>query len=420
MDLEKYKRFKFFDVSTIHISGAETFETCRHPRNMFIPQIVLITTLTYLLLSSCVRTTEGHIFNVSCYLETVDILDGTTLNVYRLDSETALLYNTIWHQSDSNVAWHSYKINDTQNSDCYTFEVSQFSTTSIGWSLVETAPGYTLFVNGMQLSLEFECAVKDTQSDSRAFTTTIDFCLSMFGWNNNNNTNNNNNVTFYWESYPQELTLEITKYQDSSTVLYSNNFGVPKDDNAYDLNRTFEFTNVVNGCYTITFYENNFDNLESSLTDHSLYKILLNNNIIAYGGHFAVSESHSFCTNETNYCILPYQCQGINLSSLQIALAKPNSYKSFFNISLDYSSAYSRDCNGAFSCQESESNFILNDVESQCNGAYSCYGMYNAAQIFVPPDWFCSGYQSCTSNSFYFTVRGASSVSEWNLFWYVV
>lgn len=192
---------------------------------------------------------------------------------------------------------------------CYTFTLI-FSELNDQYELEYQRPWFNLWVNSIILTLPYQTFSYDD------LTTWIYICPSLFDLNNLDkklidSSDNNNKIKIEFETYPENLILQIltTESDDDGSILYENNFGKIAFDQFVLENNSLVFRNLTDGCYQIKMIDQLFDSLTSSLS-HAKYKLSTTDNIVInYGGYFGEEETNIFCTNNTNYCIVPYQCQ---------------------------------------------------------------------------------------------------------------
>ena len=96
------------------------------------------------------------------------------------------------------------------------------------------------------------------------------FCTNMFDDSNNNN----NVLTIEMETYPTDLILSISRvydyyygnYEDSTEeLLYQTTFEDTSFTWSNNYNQSLMFSNLYDGCYSITFYDELFDVFDSSI-----------------------------------------------------------------------------------------------------------------------------------------------------------
>ena len=366
---------------------------------------------------------NGYSFNISVYVTTPAWFHHA--NVYLYDAEGTSLLPTVFFlhgNTDTTEAFnYSEIVTNVNNTDCFTFEVTSY--TYFPYRIVDTT-SYQLFVNDIELTVGAQAEIQEYELQY-SYSTDLDFCLSMFDFEQTTNVSNKQ-INVIFDEYPQGLVLELESVTDTS-VVYTNNLETT-NDKAVNSNRSLLLTNIASDCYVLTLYDNDFNDMESSVTDHSLYKILLNSNsnetIVGYGGYFSTSESHTFCTSDNSYCIIPYECDGTALSGSEIAMSNPDSYKSYYGVILADKDVYtyvdelSISCNGKFSCQDSSFISTGGNLEAiyYCNGAYSCYNMTTQMQMYFQQiPFYCRGYKSCFDSIFRNSIGPDGT---WSLFWY--
>ena len=307
-----------------------------------------------------------------------------TGNTYKWQLTTS---NGELYDSDEFVTNGSYfEFESVVKADCYIFNITQLTKLNCedGPTFRYIHPQYQVFVNDVALTLEKQSF--DGSNGNRIMDVDqLYFCTDFFDFDFEFNINatdetdsdfNSNSITNANSSnkltldinlgyYPELLILEITDdiNDNYKSVVYSNHFlfsQISPDEEEYYTNKSLSF-DINDGCYTITFYDEYYVAVETSLA-HDPYTLTINDVLIGQGGYYGSFESHSFCTSFLYFCQTPYQCSGVSIPQSNL---DAYSYKSFANA--NSVSGYSN-CYGAYSCQ----NTPIDIVDLECRGAFSC------------------------------------------------
>ena len=225
------------------------------------------------------------------YTVSFDIFAGeypNWTNLYLENNSTGLNEITVDPLSipENTIAQYNVAI----DSSCFTFRLSTSSTDvieEVGSDIYTWQPSFALYLENSLLSLPNQTYSNVRQESSKVWTE-ISFCANI--------EDSNNTLEIKMEGYPSNLKLEITRFIDVSGVnnyiTYSNTFGLNGDFSTVDTiaNNNLKFKNMPDGCYTITFTDEYYDNgaIDISILNHIKYNVSINNNIVAFGGYYKV------------------------------------------------------------------------------------------------------------------------------------
>lgn len=391
-------------------------------------------------------------FNVSIFVVIGDYPANTRSSITSSDDESTYIYEDKYDDIDANftsgmLQYDSILIND----GCYIYKLESYEIESvvsqdsiINWQ----RPSYYLYLNNVQLTLNNQSHSMQRDTSSKNFETSLYFCTQMFSFseyntnltqnhsNSNSNNDNNNVLTITFESYPENLILQISSYD---TVLYENRFGELSTDNenVYLSNHTLQFSNlntsVNDGCFGISMIDANFDNTDFDVSglNHVRYRVLVDDEyIVAYGGYYGESESITFCNDFYGYCNVPYQCSNMSLGSEILytgyiasdnvkSIINANSFKSFYNSRLmDDLYDVETNCNGAYSCENLVIESALDSQSLGCYGVYSCFdGNFYFGLELWQTFMECNAFNGCMD--VYGRVESKLEIIPFTLHWYV-
>ena len=364
-------------------------------------------------------------------------LDSTcTENTIRLQLSNDLDGQTTWRFDDSNGncvqnGTTTYNggpeiIEFVVDDGCYTLQMRDINIYFQIPSSFSIHPSFDLYLKDVLITLK-----NQTADDTYMYTAQnlIYFCThlidpifvnstSRYNYNNSNQTaechhesSTGNQLTIGMSHYPEHLSLSITN-TDSNELMYLNEFGTKAIQNTQYHNQSLVLKHFADGCYIITFHDDSFNAIESSLVK-TYYTIMYNGLIVSYGGYYGTSESNHFCTDNTAFCAAPYQCSDLYVSTNSdgSAVIAGYSYKSLYNSIF----AADVDCFGAYSCANATlllgGSFASKSVI--CMGYNACIGnkdtiYLNTKQIDVLT---CDGYRSCSDLNILYPLYGLVSAS---------
>lgn len=176
-----------------------------------------------------------------------------------------------------------YAVNETVSitvnitDDCYTFEFGDDSSDCIVGFLDGFDPylrsEYQVILNNIPLTIGTNGqSYRFDNFRSLHFDTNITFCTQLFDLSGEQEFNYN--LLIEMDSYPINTILSISNDNDDdeNNILYYNRFEETRTTTEANKNQSLYFTNIIEGCYTITFTDTSFDIIDSSLT-HVMYVI---------------------------------------------------------------------------------------------------------------------------------------------------
>lgn len=321
---------------------------------------------------------------------------------------------THWGLVDASSGTRVY--NDTANENvtltldagCYTFELFDPINVDNGLYTRYEHPSFELYLKDVLITLGKQ------QIDTLWYLGTpqecIYFCTNLIDPTSTINPGNQLIVSF--DVYPEYLSLDIIN-TETEELVYLNEFLETGSDPAQ---RNLVLSHLLEGCYTITMSDESYD---IQATDASFvrdsYNITFNGLLVAYGGYYGISASDSFCTYDTAFCVIPYQCSGMivgtRINDINTAAGYEReasffaaySYKSICNSNLIASS----NCYGSYSC----SNMTLKQtgtISDYVDIILNCQGYLSCSSYYIDPEYF--RYDTVEANIVHYEIRNGDDI----------
>ena len=342
------------------------------------------------------------------YSQTICVADYDCFELYLYDSDEDN------PGLDENYAWFSLELNNNDNNNNNNNNNGQFIT----WNEKQS------FSNSDGIFYLYFCASLFLQTN---FDNNFD---------NGSNSNSNSNSSIYSEYYfnpTNNLTIvinydtqiEITNISNGAFLYYNTIDNSYYQESGSGIGKVE--LSIADGCYDITFLDDNSDNEISQIDDDYLtltidtddsisvtkfgeYTVYMNGDIVAVGGYYDESETHTICTdsNHVSYCIIPEHCINnkeylfvteYETNSLDVVTANAPSYHSLFKVQFPGNDTYyyvnsespvNVECFGSNSCE----NSLFYATIQRCYSTFSCANSTNFENLVM-----CAGSLSCAGMS---------------------